>query len=292
MKELLTSTLMYRLPMYRLQSKTMKRGHHKGTRRSNRLGTSLEFSDFRPYQPGDDLRQIDWNVFARTNKHYIKRFLDEQELVVSIYLDCTKSMAVLPNKWAFAKAIAASLGYMSLCADDRVGIFPIGAPNHPFTYKKGRAFANRFVQYAEKIQSSNTSNSFSESLQKMIQPKSSFSILISDLLEPYDLIENALKKLQAYKQELYVVQILSHEEIRPVYQGDLQLIDSETSETIHVTMSTAVKNSYQQRLSSHTELIQKLCYERGIHFIQCKTDDSLEDIICGQLIAKGWIQVR
>jgi uncharacterized protein (DUF58 family) len=292
MQELLTSTLIHRLARHRFQSRNMKRGHHKGTRRSNKLGTSLEFSDFRPYQPGDDLRLIDWNVFARTNKHYIKRFLDEQELIVSIYLDCTKSMASVQDKWAYAKGIAASLGYMSLCADDRVGIFPISSREHAFRYRKGRAFANRLVHYVDMLQPSDYVSTFSESVQQMIQPRSSFSVLITDLMEPPELIELALKKLQGYKQELYVIQLLSKEELIPNYQGDLQLVDSETYENVNVTMSTAVKNSYQQRLRSHTNHIQKFCFERGIHFIQCNTTDSLEDIICNQLVAKGWIQVR
>ena len=95
MKDLLTSTLMYRLSRHQWQSRKMKRGLHKGGRRSNKQGTSLEFSAYRYYQPGDDLRQIDWNVFARTNKHYIKRFLDEQELIMTIYLDCSNSMKII-----------------------------------------------------------------------------------------------------------------------------------------------------------------------------------------------------
>lgn len=290
MKELLTSTLMYRLSKHRLQSRKMKRGHHKGGRRSIKQGTSLEFSDYRHYQPGDDLRQIDWNVFARTNKHYIKRFLDEQELVVSIYLDCSNSMTVIPEKWGIAKGLAAALGFMSLTSDDRVGVFPIGSSSYPFTYKKGRAFSNRLVHYLAEVAPNNEVITFSEAIQGMIQPRSSVTIVISDLLEPMAKVKEALKKLQAYKQELYVIQVLSEEEMDPFYQGDLQLIDSETNNFLHVTMSGSVKKKYLQRLRNQMEDIQKFCHMRGISFVQCQTNDSLEEIIFMTLTSKGWIQ--
>ncbi|WP_010095640.1 DUF58 domain-containing protein [Ornithinibacillus scapharcae] len=287
--ELLTSKVMHQLGKHRFQTKNMKRGHHKGARRSNRQGTSLEFSDYRQYQPGDDLRQIDWNIYARTNKHYIKRFLDEQELVISIYVDCTKSMSTIPEKWRFTKSLAAALGYMSLTADDRVGIFPVGASNPPFSYRKGKAFANRVVHYVDTIKSSEATNTFSESIQHLIQPKSSISVLISDLLEPIETIQIALKKLQAYKQDLYILRLLSPEEVDPFYQGDLELLDSETGKNVNVTMNRAVKLSYQQRLTSHTEKLEKFCFELGIGFIPCLVTDSIEEVLFQELSSKGWI---
>lgn len=290
MKESLTSTLMHRLSMFHLQSSSRKLGFHTGTRRSNRSGTSLEFSDYRFYQPGDDLRKIDWNIYARTNKHYIKQFLDEKELVVSIYLDCTKSMSLYSKKWNIAKGLATSLGYMALTSDDRVGVFPVGSPSPPFYYKKGRAFANRLIHYMENIPSSNSSDPFSETVPSYIYPKSSISIIISDLLEPIELMEEALKKVQAYQQELYVIQLLSDEEINPHFQGDLQLIDSETDENLNVTMSTAVKRQYNQSLEHHVKKIERFCFSRGIGFIQCHSSHSLEDILFKQLTSKGWIQ--
>lgn len=280
---------MYQLQQKRFQSRNMKRGHHKGARRSAKQGTSLEFSDYRQYQLGDDLRQIDWNIYARTKKHYIKRFLDEQELVVSIYLDTTNSMTLLPEKWNFAKGLAASLGFMSLHADDRVGFFPIGAKSPPFTYKKGKAFANRLVHYVDTIIPSDNASTFSESVHRFIQPKSSISVLISDLLEPIELVEEALKKLQAYKQELYVIQLLTKEEIEPFYSGDLELLDSETAEKVNVTMNRMVKTSYQERLSHHAAQLEKFCFERGIGFLSCQVSDSLEDVLFHQLSVKGWI---
>ena len=289
MKELLTSTLMYRLSKYQLQSKRTKRGHHKGRRRSVRSGNSLEFSDYRFYQPGDDLRLIDWNVYARTNKHYIKRYLDEQELVVSLYLDCSKSMTLLPRKWMFAKGLTAALGFMSLSSDDRVGVFPIGSDSHPFMYKKGRAFSNRLINYLENVNSNEVPITFSETVQKVIQPKSSVSILISDLMEPPETIETALKKMQGYKQELYVIQVLTVEEINPDYQGDLELIDSESQGFMNVTMSGSIKRQYQTRLKKHTEAIRKFCHMRGIGFIQCNAASSLKDILFKELSSKGWI---
>ncbi|MFD2045786.1 DUF58 domain-containing protein [Ornithinibacillus salinisoli] len=289
MNEMLSNSLMFQLSKYTFQSKKLKRGHHKGGHRSTKSGTSLDFSDYRSYQPGDDLRQIDWNVYARTNKHYIKRFLDEQELVVSVYLDCTNSMTIPPQKWKMASGLAASLGYLSLTSDDRVGIFPIGSETHPFSYKKGRAFSNRLVQYVENVKPNNGPETFSESVQQLIQPKSSFSIVISDLLEPVEMVKSAFKKMQAYKQELYVIQILSAEEVSPNYQGDLELVDSETNDITNVSMNSTVKRHYQQSIQKHKEEILKFCHERGINFITCQANHSIEEIIFNRLTSIGWI---
>src|SRR5690606_27262037 len=105
-------TYLNRLQKLKINVKTKKRGIHKGLRRSGKFGSSLEFSDFRQYQPGDDVRQIDWNVYGRTQKYYIKRYLDEQDISVAIYFDVSSSMRFIPSKWEMAKTLAASLGYV------------------------------------------------------------------------------------------------------------------------------------------------------------------------------------
>ena len=147
MTTLLSSRIMQRSTKHSLVQRRSVRGMHKGERRSSKHGTSLEFSDFRIYTPGDDPRLIDWNAFARTQKHYIKRYLDEQELFVTIYLDGSKSMMIPIEKWEMAKSITACLGYMSLVNDDRISVFPVGTGSTSFTYKKGRAYAGKLVNY-------------------------------------------------------------------------------------------------------------------------------------------------
>ncbi|MDX8361811.1 DUF58 domain-containing protein [Cytobacillus sp. IB215316] len=290
MTKILDSALLIRLNKYRIQSKRQKRGFQQGARRSMKQGQSLDFSDYRQYQPGDDLRQIDWNIYARTNKHYIKRFLDEQELVISLYLDCSKSMNLIDEKWLLAKRLAATLGYMSLSHDDRVGIFPVCSTDSPFFYKKGRAYANKAAFYISELTNSvSEQTTFSQSIANNIVPKSGVSIIISDFLEPLDDITAALKKIQANRQELYVIQLLTEEETNPNYQGDLKLIDSEMNQQMNVSMLPSIKRNYVDRVNQHTEDLEQFCFDRGIGFIRCSTNETIEEIIFESLMPKGWI---
>ena len=104
-----------------ISTKSKLRGQHKGSHRSMRFGSSLDFSDFREYHPGDDVRQIDWNVFGRTDKYFIKRFLDEQEMRVHILLDSSKSL-ILQDEGRFDKQLTISLGQLVLGRDDRLSL--------------------------------------------------------------------------------------------------------------------------------------------------------------------------
>lgn len=281
---------MLKLSRYSWQSRKMKRSFYKGNRRSARQGTSLEFSDFRTYQPGDDLRQIDWNIYARTNKHFIKRFLDEQDLALCIFLDCSRSVSLLEEKWEKAKGLSAALGYMSLAKDDRVSVIPVGlAGQPPFSFKKGRAFSNHLIRYVDKLIPSETSPSFSAELAKNSHLKANVAIVISDFLEPAEALTDSLKKLQAGKKEVYLIQLLSGEELSPAYMGDLQLKDSENGRLVKVTMSNRVKKDYMERLELHNKQLEKFCYERGIGYALCSAQQSIEQIIFTTLLSKGWI---
>ncbi|MCK9918124.1 DUF58 domain-containing protein, partial [Microbacteriaceae bacterium K1510] len=102
-----------RLERMQVVSKRLMRGTHAGKRRSKNTGSSVEFADYRAYAPGDDLRQLDWNAYARSGKLFLKKFLDEQELHITLYLDCSKSMSYgEPSKFRRAVQLAAALGYI------------------------------------------------------------------------------------------------------------------------------------------------------------------------------------
>lgn len=164
MSTLLSPVLSKRLANFKLTSKRIVRGGHKGERRSQRQGSSLEFSDYRLYSLGDDLRQIDWNTYARTQKYYIKRFLDEQELAVSVYLDCTKSMGVTNEKWKRARQLAAVFTFLTLANADRLSFIPIASPSDTYPYTKGRAMTNRVIDFIEKTSLTNGEERFGQHL--------------------------------------------------------------------------------------------------------------------------------
>ncbi|GAA0615225.1 DUF58 domain-containing protein [Virgibacillus siamensis] len=291
MGTLLSPVLSKRLANFKLTSKRIVRGGHKGERRSQRQGSSLEFSDYRLYNPGDDLRQIDWNTYARTQKYYVKRFLDEQELSVSVYLDCTKSMGVKDEKWERAKQLAAVFTFLTLTNADRLSFIPVGSPSNAYPYTKGRAMTNKVIDFIQETSLATGDVRFGRQLIKQANQgrKGSLTVLISDFLDdPADLF-SALKKMQARRQQVLLVQVLLPEEAYPDYIGDLQLVDIETAGRREVSMSPKVMNDYKQLFDKHLETIQSFCQKRGMDLVSCSTANSLEETIFSSLLRKGWI---
>lgn len=291
MNRILSSPLVMRLVNYKLSSKRLIRGEQKGERRSRRLGTSLEFSDYRLYSPGDDPRQIDWNTYARTEKHYIKQFLDEQELTVNLFIDCTKSMAVNEDKWRRTKELASAFALMSLAGSDRLAVHPITSETAPYPLTKGKALSYRMMAYIENMTANESGDSFAPAfLQKAGEIRmNGLSIVISDLLEDPDLLFQALKRLQAKRQEIRIVQLLLPEEEHPDYTGDLKLTDVEHGVERDVSMGRKVIERYRKRFKQHTHEIESFCNGRGIGYLPCYTTEALEETIFAKFMAHGWI---
>lgn len=288
---LLSPVLSKRLTNFKLHSKRIVRGGHKGERRSQRLGSSLEFSDYRLYSPGDDLRQIDWNTYARTQKFYIKRFLDEQELSVAIYLDCSKSMGTSDDKWNRAKQLAATFTFLSLANSDRLSFMPVASPSRTYPYTKGKAMTNKVIHFIEHVSLTSGNERFGKQLIQFSNQgrQGSLNIVISDFLDNPDDLFLALKKMQARRQQVLLIQVLLPDEINPAYLGDLKLVDIETSGERQVSMSRKVIDNYKNLFESHTNKIKSFCHQRGMDLIICPTATSLEETIFSSIMRKGWI---
>ncbi|WP_407271585.1 DUF58 domain-containing protein [Radiobacillus sp. PE A8.2] len=291
MHTLLAPALTKRLANYKILSKQIVRGGHKGERRSQRLGSSLEFSDYRLYNPGDDLRQIDWNTYARTQKYYIKRFLDEQELAVSVYLDCSKSMGVNGDKWHRAQQLAATFAFLSLANADRLSFMPVASDSRAYPYTKGKAMTNKVLNFIEQSKLATSDVRLGEKLLPIAHQgrQGALSILISDFLDEPEALFAAVKKMQAKRQQVLLLQVLLPEEQNPNYVGDLQLIDIETGGLREVSMSRKVLANYKQLYKDHINQIHTFCKERGVDFITCSTSTSLEETVFSLLRQKGWI---
>jgi uncharacterized protein (DUF58 family) len=282
--------LLVRLQKMRLLVKTRKRGILKGSRQSSHFGSSLEFSDFRVYQPGDDVRQIDWNVFGRTQKHYIKRFLDEQELSIAIYLDSTSSMRQIRSKWEFAKGLAALLSYVVLASEDRLVFSPVASKSLMAIRRKGAVSSRRTYLEILGLDEGEQTGDFIASLQNSVSKNQQLSILITDGLEPLDRVEALLKKLSSLKQEIWFLQVLSSEEISPSFLGDLKLIDSESDAVVNVSMNPGIVSDYVKRLMEHNRELEKICRRYGGHFISVSDADSMQGILFHELPSRGLIR--
>ncbi|MFJ8261710.1 DUF58 domain-containing protein [Rummeliibacillus sp. NPDC094406] len=274
---------------YSLQSRSRIRGQHKGSHRSHRFGSSLDFSDFREYHPGDDVRQLDWNIYARTEKYFIKRFLDEQEMRVHILLDTTKSM-VQDDKWELAKLLTAALGSMVLNKDDHLSFsYVTDTPVPPFR-RKGASFQYAFEQTVAKLENHIVNKSFANNAMNIVPKDSTILIIISDGLEPIEEWQAFLKQTPKVAGDVRFLQLQTAQEIAPNFTGDVQLVDVETKEPLNVSMSQNVTTSYKQLREAHQQQLEALCHQYGIAFLPVKTYDGIQHILFQQLTKAYWIQ--
>ncbi|MFF2794686.1 DUF58 domain-containing protein [Lysinibacillus xylanilyticus] len=288
-KLLLPEDWLAKISRFQVATASKLRGQHKGSHRSQRFGASLDFSDFREYHLGDDVRQVDWNVFARTDKYFIKRFLDEQEMRVHILLDTTKSMGE-QAKWTFARQIVASLGLMVLGRDDRLSFsFLQDEVNPPFR-RKGAMYRRAFLQVVTEIEQATYTNSFAQGAVKALPKDSTVLFIVTDGLEPIEEWEQLLKRLPRFAGDVRILQIVTQEEISPDYTGDVRLLDRETGRDVNVTMSSKVLDTYTARRLLHEEEFEAICRRFGVRQLQLKVEDGLQHAIFQQLLKAHWIR--
>lgn len=273
---------------YCLQSHSKIRGQYKGSHRSQRFGSSLEFSDFREYHAGDDVRQLDWNVYARTEKYYIKRFLDEQEMRVHILLDTSKSMSQ-EVKWMVSKQLTVALGNMVLNKDDHLSFSFVSEYIVPPFRRKGASFQKAFEQLVAQLEKPTIDGDFASHAMKVIPKDLTVLIIISDGLEPIEEWRNFLKQTPKVAGDIRFLQIQTAQEIAPIYTGDIELLDMETKEALNVSMSQNVLNSYQQLRDIHQNQLMALCQQYGIAFLPVNVNDGIQHILFQQLMKVHWI---
>lgn len=265
------------------------RGHHKGSHRSQRFGSSLDFSDFREYHPGDDVRQIDWNVYARTDKYFIKRFLDEQEMRVHILLDGSKSMSEAA-KWLFARQIVAAIGLMVLNRDDRLSFSVVNGQEQPPFRRKGAAYRKPFIQIVSNLTHASYSDSFARAGLKALPKDNTVLIVVTDGLEPIAEWEHFLKHCPRFAGDVRVLQIVTEDELRPFYTGDVRLIDVETNEQMNVSMSPKVVADYEKERALHEAAFHAVCQRFAIQKHILRVEDGLQHAIFHQLLKSRWVQ--
>ncbi|WP_352399474.1 DUF58 domain-containing protein [Anaerotignum sp.] len=237
---------------------------YSGGRKSHGKGSSLEFSDFREYIIGDDLRRVDWNSYGRFGKLYIKLFMEEKQAEINIFLDCSKSMDK-DEKFLQAKAVASSLAYISLCSGDRVNLF---LWNESLTMeKRGTNQKSSFIELLTVLDKAECGGGSDILRASLLSGKlgRGVSIVISDFFSEAPL-EEALRVLQGKKQQVCFVQVLSLDEEKPTAGQAVRLVDSETGEACDLAMNLTVLGAYERALKEHRGALAELCYRSGSVF--------------------------
>lgn len=278
---LLSPSFLNRLEQLELVSRKVFLGQMRGERRSPRQGISVEFSDYRNYVPGDDLRFIDWNIYGRLDRLFLKLFLEEEDLHVYLLLDTSQSMAFGdPEKLHYAKQIAAALGYIGLTRSDRVIIESVaGDSSLKMPPLRGKQQGLQMLEFLEQLQAGG-GTSLSQSLRDFSVRNSGRGIvvLISDLMDK-DGYESGLRYLLAKQMDIYVIHLLSQEELNPDYQGDLRLVDSEDGDIAEITVNKPLVDRYKDHLNAYCDAIRNYCIRRGIFYLLTDNHIPMEKLI-------------
>ena len=215
-----------------LLSRRSFRGRVKGERRSPRKGISVEFSDYRQYGIGDDLRYVDWNVYARLDRLYLKLFVDEEDLCLHLLLDASASMGFgEPSKLEHAAKLASALGFVGLVGLERVGVGVVRERMaEGFSPARGRSQVLPLMDFVGRLRPGGAT-SLNDGLAAYVlrSREAGLAVLISDLMDPTG-YERGLKALLERRFDVHVIHVLAPEEMNPGFGGDLRLLDSETAE--------------------------------------------------------------
>jgi uncharacterized protein (DUF58 family) len=289
---LLTPELLARLEKMELVSRKIFRGRMKGERRSRRKGQSVEFADFRNYVPGDDVRFIDWNTYARLDRLFLKLFLEEEDLHFYAVIDASGSMDFGdPTKLQFAKQLAAALGFIGLVRGDRVKIETLGQPpGRPAPVLRGRRSLWQMLDYLETV-GPGEMMSLADGCKNFSLRNSGKGIvvLVSDLMDKEG-YEAGLRYLLAREMDVYVIHVLSGEEMEPELQGDLELIDCEDGDKAEITVSGPLLKRYKQTLAAFIESAREFCTRRGILYVLARNDKPVEQLLTGYLRERGLVR--
>jgi uncharacterized protein (DUF58 family) len=290
--ELLDAKFMARLDSLDVLSRRILQGKLQGERRSKRRGESVEFADHRPYVVGDDLRFVDWNVYGRLEQLFLKLFLAEQDLTVHILADASASMEVgEPSKALFMKRLAAALGYVSLVNNNRltVSLFADGLRTQ-LRHMRGRAYLPELAEMLLTTECEGLSD-FEKACRDVSTGRvgSGVTVVVSDCLFKED-YEGALRRLIGPNYDLYVIQVLSPQEIEPDLAGDLTLLDIEDGDTAEITVSSALIKYYKRNLAAYCNELKGFCTARGAAYVRAISSDSVELLVLNYLRRIGLLR--
>lgn len=290
--DLLSPRLMAQLERLELVSRKVFRGRFKGERRSPRRGQSAEFADFRNYVPGDDLRFVDWNTYARLDRLFLKMFFAEEDLHFYTLIDASRSMDFgTPTKLHAAKQLAAALGFIGLIRSDRVRIETVGpSAQRPAPVFRGRQSTRRMVEYLSAIQAERASSLTAGVKDFCIRNSGKgVVVLISDLLDKEGYAD-ALQYLLSRNLDVYVVHLLSADELDPDIRGDLQLVDSEDRDLAEITASALLLKRYQKNLKDFIDTADEFCTRRGIGYVLANNQTPIEALVSKYLRKRGLVR--
>lgn len=278
-----------------LVASRVRTGAIKGERRSSRRGSSVEFADYRNYTPGDDLRRLDWNIYARLEKPFIKLLEEEEDLAVHVLIDGSRSMDwgdSDQNKFNYARKLTAGLGAIALSSGDllTVGFLQGGSIAAEFGPTRGGHALPRLFSFLESLKADDKTNLNASLRDYSVKPRrAGLLILISDLLVE-DGYESGLRQLLGRGHEAALIHLLAPDEVDPPLAGDLQLVDVETNFEQDVSIDGGMRTLYKTRVREWIQSTQDDCRKHGIRYLNATTDEAWDQVLLLEMRRAGVVK--
>ncbi|MGB9381571.1 DUF58 domain-containing protein [Candidatus Binatus sp.] len=277
-----TPGFLARLERLRIRTRQRYGGLGRGMHLSPKRGSSLEFNDYRHYSPGDDFRYIDWGLYGRSDKLYIKLFQEEEDLLTYIFVDASASMGypARDRKFESAMLTALALAYVALASGDRVMLRVLGgagAKVNP-SFVTGR---HRIVELARRLHGLKPAGQFDFATtlaNELLSIRRAGKVfIVSDFLMLFNSVTRGLGMFTAASMDLTAVQILGGRELNGQgLDGDVEVIDSESGERLRVSVGERERTQYRETMLRLTREIKSFCLKRGLHYSLYTTDQDFQ----------------
>lgn len=286
----LPEDIIAKLDKFKLKARLIVEGFIIGLHKSPYHGFSVEFSDHRQYNPGDPIRNIDWKVYGKTNRYYIRRFEEETNLKSYLLIDHSKSMGFTSggvSKLEYAKALTASLTYLMLNQQDACSLLSFTDKITNYIPPRSlNSYLNLLFSHIYNLQPQDKTNTASvlHNLAEKIN-KRGLIILISDLIDNPQEILSGLQHFRHKKNEVIVFHIQDKQEYKFDFQHETEFVDSETGEKV-VVNPWLIKKDYLQAYNNNIEYLKNRCYESKIEYNPITTETTYNELLLQYLLKR------
>ena len=296
MESYLNSGFFNRLETLILQMQPNLRGFFGGKHLVNSYGQTVDFADYREYVLGDDIRRIDWNLYSRFKKYYLKLFTDERQMHVQIFLDCSASMDISPEKSNYAVGLAAALGYLAVHNNDKVSFHFIKGEKaeNPFGMIVGRRSFFSAMGKIQKQKYQDEANFYSAFKSTPITANDGLTVLISDFFTENEW-KSAVNYLCQKKRQVLLIHLLTPAEADPNFLGRTNLLDSEfvdaaDGKNMKIRITKSLLAAYKEVIEDMRSDLSSFSKTHGVQCISITTDRPIEKVIFEDLLRVGVVK--
>ena len=289
-----TDEFLKKLEVLHIISRKIASGAIRAERRTKKIGSGIEFADHRNYTLGDDFRNLDWTIYARTRKLLLRLFEEEEDLYIYLLVDCSASMGMGldgEHKLRYAKKLAAALAYIGLSNLDRVAVIPF---NSRLTARlppaRGRGQIYKIFNFLSSMEVGGETN-IKDAFRTFVtqNKRRGVATVISDFYDPQG-FQEGLNFLRYQKFEPIVMQIYDEAELNPALRGDLELVDCETGELREVTVTAALLKRYREAFFEYCDELEEFCVKRQLLYFRSPIQEPFDELVMKVFRAGGFLK--